>query len=142
MKQLWRRLFAGLCMEPRTNTMQKRHPSLGCFCLKVRCNRSRPARSRQEPGPHTAHRPVSWLSRDEAVRDHLEKGCSHLRRRISLPVAVAAKTLQVPRRPVVQKLFDAVSGTHHGTDRHRLRFAGSEEENRSVDVALAMAHHA
>ena len=112
MKQLWRRLFAGLCMEPRTNTMQKRHPSLGCFCLKVRCNRSRPARSRQEPGPHTAHRPVSWLSRDEAVRDHLEKGCSHLRRRISLPVAVAAKTLQVPRWPVVQKLFEAVSGTH------------------------------
>ena len=100
------------------------------------------------PRPHdrgrrTAHRCcVAGFSRDSTVRDHLEKSCSHLRRRISIPVAVAAKTLQVPRRPVVQKLFDAVSGTHHGADRHRLRFARPEEEDRSVDVALAMAHHA
>ena len=96
-----------------------------------------------ERGRRTAHRCcVAGFSRDSTVRDHLEKSCSHLRRRISIPVAVAAKTLQVPRRPVVQKFFEAVSGTHHGVDRHRLRFARPEEENRSVDVALAMAHHA
>jgi hypothetical protein len=40
-----------------------------------------------------------------------------------------------------QKLFGTVSGAHHGTGRHRLRIASSEEENRSVDMALAVAHH-
>ena len=85
---------------------------------------------------------ASWLFIRPAVRYNLEEGCARLRRRIILPVAVAAKMLQVPRRPVVQRLFEAVSGTHHGTGRHRLRLARSEEENRSVDVALAMAHHA
>ena len=57
-------------------------------------------------------------------------------------MAVAAKVFQIPRRPVVQKLFEAVSGTPNGISRHRLGLARLEEENRPVDVAFAMAHHA
>jgi len=85
---------------------------------------------------------AAGFSRNHTVCDHLEEDRPRLRWRVSLPIAVAAQSFEVPGRTVVQKFFEAVSGTHHGTGRHRLRLARPEEEDRSVDVALAMAHHA
>ena len=90
----------------------------------------------------TARRRVSWLSRDRAVRDHLEKSRSHLRWCVSLPAVAPAKMFQVSSLPMLQRLFEAVRGAHYGTGRHRPRLTRSEEENRPGDVTLALAHHA
>src|ERR1035437_8833458 len=49
---------------------------------------------------------------------------------------------RLPGPPVHKRLFEAVPGAHHGDCRERLRLTRSEEENRSRDVTLALAHHA
>ena len=90
----------------------------------------------------SGHRPVAEPSWDRAVRNHLEEGGSRLRWRISLSLAASAKVSQLPSLSVSQGLFEAVGSTHDGTGRHRLRLARADEKNRSVDNALAMAHHA
>jgi hypothetical protein len=53
-----------------------------------------------------------------------------------------AKMFQVPDFTVLKRFLETVRGTHHGTGRHGLRLTRSEEENRSGDVAPALAHHA
>ena len=80
--------------------------------------------------------------RDCTVSNNLVEGRARLRRRIALPAADDVKVFQFPRGTVRKLLFETVSGTHYGISHHRLRLATSEEENRRVDVAFAMAHHA
>jgi hypothetical protein len=81
-----------------------------------------------------------WPSRDGTVNHYLKKWRSRLLRRIVFPVA-AIKMFQFPSPPMFQGLFEAVSGTDHRTGRRRPRLTGPKEENHSVDVSLAMAHH-
>jgi len=81
-------------------------------------------------------------ARDEAVRDDPEEDYPRLPWRIRLPIAGSAEMLQLPGGPVLQRLFEAVRGTHNGIGREGPRLTRTEEEGRSVDVALAMANHA
>jgi hypothetical protein len=98
--------------------------------------------TRHERERGTARRSVVDPSRDQAVRDHLEEDRPHLRWCISLPIVAPVKMFQVPGPPVLKRLFDAVSGTHNGTGRERLRLTRSGEEHGSGDVTLALAHYA
>jgi len=81
-------------------------------------------------------------SRDRAIRYHLEEGLARFRWRICLPVAVTAKMLQFPRRSMLQKLPEAVFGTHYRAGRHGLRLARPHEEEGSGDAPLAPTHYA
>jgi len=108
----------------------------------VLCWPDSPPAASGAPRLRAARQFAAELSRDQAVRDYLEEDRPHLRWCISLPVVAPAKMFQVPCLPVLQRLFEAVCGPHQGTGRHRLRLTRSEEENRSVDVALAVVHHA